>query len=305
VARAPTAERGDALAKAAAKPRTTLACDNQQTEDRVFTQFLRVRKDPADSASFDRTTLSPSERTPLFSQRAVAVACGLALSAAVMCVTPAAAQSTIMNIPSTDTVAPKKVYFEFDYVLQLPKPEDNQFQTITPRLVFGVTPQFEVGVNVGVTHIAHITQGNNTTYVQPNAKYKFWADDDKGMAASAGFIFYAGNNDADKFGLVYGNFSKKIPSGARFTFGGYAAPSAITDDKGGVILGAEVPVAGKLSFVADWFSGKNFFGYFTPGISVALPHNALFNIGYSLGNDSGTADYRNRALFAYYGIVLN
>jgi len=38
---------------------------------------------------------------------------------------------------------------------------------------------------------------------------------------------------------------------------------------------------------------------------VALPHSALLNIGYSLGNDSGTSDNRNRALFVYYGIVLN
>jgi hypothetical protein len=228
---------------------------------------------------------------------------GLALGASVMWAQPAAAQSTIFNIPSTDTVSPKKVYFEFDYVLQLPKPDEFQFQTITPRGVFGVTPQLEVGINVGVTHISD--DGGNTTYVQPNAKYKFWADDDKGLAASAGFIFYAGNNDADKFGLIYGNISKKIKQGSRFTFGGYGAPSIEADDKGGVILGAEVPLHGKVSFVADWFSGKNFFGYFTPGISVTLPHSALFNIGYSIGNDRGDKDYRNQALFAYYGIVLN
>lgn len=225
---------------------------------------------------------------------------GLALGTAAA--QPAAAQSTIFNIPSTDTVAPQKTYFEIDYVMQLPKPDAFQFQTFTPRVVFGVTPQAEVGVNVGVTHISD--GGGNTTYVQPNAKYKFWADDDQGLAASAGFIFYAGNNNADKFGLIYGNVSKKIASGARFTFGGYGAPSIEAEDEAGVILGAEVPLGGKVSFVADWFSGKNFFGYFTPGISVALPHSALFNIGYSLGNDSGPEDYRNRALFAYYGIVL-
>jgi hypothetical protein len=231
------------------------------------------------------------------------LAVGLALGASAMWAQPAAAQSTIFNIPSTDTASPGKVYFEFDYVLQLPKPDGFQFQVFTPRAVFGVTPQLEVGVNVGVTHISD--DGGNTTYVQPNAKYKFWADDDKGLAASAGFIFYAGNNDADKFGLIYGNVSKKIKQGSRFTVGAYGAPSAESDDKGGVILGAEVPLAGKLSFVADWFSGKNFFGYFTPGISVVLPHNALFNIGYSIGNDRGSKDYRNQALFAYYGIVLN
>ncbi len=226
----------------------------------------------------------------------------VALAALVVSVQPAAAQSTIFNIPTTDTVAPGKAYVEIDWVMQLPKPDAFQFQTFTPRVVVGVTPQAEVGLNIGVTHISD--DGGNTTYVQPNAKYKFFADDDKGLAASAGFIFYAGNNDADKFGLIYGNVSKKIASGARFTFGGYGAPSAESDDKGGVILGAEVPIGGSVSFVADWFSGKNFFGYFTPGISVVLPRSGLFNIGYSLGNDSGDADYRNRALFVYYGVTF-
>jgi hypothetical protein len=226
---------------------------------------------------------------------------GLALGAVV--VQPAAAQSTIFNIPSTDTVAPSKVYFEFDYVMQLPKPAFGQFQVFTPRVVFGVTPMLEVGANIGVTHYSD--GGGNDTIFQPNAKYKFWADDDQGLAASAGFVAYLPNHALDKFGLIYGNVSKKVKSGARFTFGGYGAPSIEAQDKGGVILGAEVPLGGKVSFVADWFSGKNFFGYFTPGISVALPHSALFNIGYSIGNDRGTKDYRNQALFAYYGIVLN
>jgi hypothetical protein len=216
---------------------------------------------------------------------------------------PASAQSTIFNIPSTDTVAEKKVYVEIDYVMQLPKPEFGQFSVFTPRVVFGVTPQLEVGANVAFSHYAD--DGGTDTSLQLNAKYKFWADDDKGLAASAGVIAYLPNHDFDKFGMIYGNVSKKIPSGARFTVGAYVLPSTLADDKGGVLLGAEVPLHGPVSFVADWFSGKdNGFGFFTPGISVVLPHNGLFNIGYSLGNDSGPEDYRNRALFAYYGILL-
>ena len=65
---------------------------------------------------------------------------GLALGGSLIAVQPAAAQSTIFNIPSTDTVAPTKLYFEFDYVMQLPKPEEGQFSVFTPRLVLGVTP---------------------------------------------------------------------------------------------------------------------------------------------------------------------
>jgi hypothetical protein len=224
----------------------------------------------------------------------------------------AEAQSTIFNVPSTDTVAPKKVYFEFDYFPQLPKPDAGQFQTFTPRGVFGVTPMLEVGVNIATTHFAD--GGGNVAYFQPNAKYKFFANDDKGLAAAAGIIGYFAMNERDfndSFGQLYANVSKKIKSGARFTGGLYVALSCDlcdgAENKVGVLAGYEQPITGKLSFVADWFSGKNFWGYFTPGISVTLPHNSLLNIGYSIGNDSygeDQADYRNRALFVYYGITF-
>lgn len=218
----------------------------------------------------------------------------------------ASAQSTIFNIPSTDTVSPGKGYFEFDYLVQLPAPDSGQFQIFAPRGIVGVTSKLEAGVNVAMTHVAD--DGGTTTYFQPNAKYKFFANDDKGLAATAGIIGYFGNNDADSFGQLYGNFSKKIKSGARFTFGAYAALSCDCDDKGGVILGYEQPLTSKVSFVADFLSGKNFWGYFTPGISAVLPHNGLLNIGYSIGYNElvgdGDSAYRNNALFIYYGITF-
>ena len=230
---------------------------------------------------------------------------GLALGACVIGVRPAAAQSTLFNIPSTDTVSPGKGYFEFDYFGQMPKPDAGQFQVFTPRGVFGVTPQLEVGVNIAFSKISD--GGGTTTIVQPNAKYKFYADDDKGLAASAGIIGYIQNNDGDDFGQIYANVSKKVKSGARFTAGVYGAISCDYCDgasnKAGVILGYEQPLTPKVSFVADYLSGTNFWGYFTPGISVVLPHNGLLNIGYSIGRGS-TDDYKNRALFVYYGITF-
>jgi hypothetical protein len=228
---------------------------------------------------------------------------GMAFGACVVAARPAAAQSTIFNIPSTDTVSQGKGYFEFDYLVQLPAPDFGQFQIFAPRGIVGVTPQLEVGVNVAVTHISD--GGGNTTVFQPNAKYKFFADDDQGLAAAAGIIGYLPNNDYDSFGQVYANVSKKIKSGARFTGGIYGALSYEGNDDVGAILGYEQPLTGKVSFVADWLSGKNFWGYFTPGISAVLPHNGLLNIGYSIGNDSfKNNDLKNRALFVYYGITF-
>ena len=238
-------------------------------------------------------------------QWVVRLAMGLALSAVV--VGPAAAQSTIFNIPTTDTVAPKHGYFEFDYFPELPGPDGGgRFTTYTPRIVFGVVNNVEAGVNISNFHVNDV---GTFSLFQPNIKYKFYADDDDGLAAAAGIIGYIPMNhrdDSDTFGQIYGNVSKKIKSGARFTGGVWSSISLASGNTGGVLAGYEQPLGGsKVSFVADWFSGKNFWGYFTPGISVTLPHNGLLNIGYSIGNDSfGDPSNDNRALFVYYGITF-
>lgn len=219
------------------------------------------------------------------------------------------AQSTLFNIPSTDAVAVKKLYAEFDFFVQMPATEGaSRLYVYAPRAVVGVGRGVEAGVNVAFFHTSGFTQ----SYIQPNVKWRFAADDDKGLAASAGTILYTpGNNrDAlDTFGLVYGNFSKKVKSGnygPRFTVGPYAVysgESTWSGPKGGVIAGYEQPIHSKVTIVADWFSGKNFYGYFTPGVSFTLPHSSLFNIGYSIGNDSYDGN-NNRLLFMYYGITF-
>jgi hypothetical protein len=229
---------------------------------------------------------------------------GLALGA--VAVKPAAAQSTIFNIPTTDTVAPKHGYFEFDYLLQVPAPDENQFQIFVPRIVVGITPQVEAGANYIITKVKDVD--DVPKLFSPNVKYKYYANDDKGVAAAAGIIGYLASNDGDSFGQIYANVSKKIKSGARFTGGVWGSISLGDDNTGGVLLGYEQPLAGNVSFVADWFSGKNFWGYFTPGISVVLPHSGLLNIGYSIGNnawnDDPGNDTHNKALFIYYGITF-
>jgi hypothetical protein len=112
------------------------------------------------------------------------------------------------------------------------------------------------------------------------------------------------------FGLVYGNVSKKFKEGARITGGVWGSVGVDSGNTGGALLGYEQPITPKVSFVADWFSGKNFWGYITPGISVTLPHNGLLNIGYSIGNNSYSDnaangnDTHNRAIFVYYGITF-
>ena len=48
------------------------------------------------------------------------------------------AQSTLFNIPSTDTVAARKTYVEFDFISHLQAHDKGGFQAYVPRVVFGV-----------------------------------------------------------------------------------------------------------------------------------------------------------------------
>jgi hypothetical protein len=222
----------------------------------------------------------------------------------------AMAQSTIFNIPSTDTVAPKKAYAEFDYLVQVPgpdTPDTNRFQVFAPRIVVGIAPNLEAGANFSFFHT-----GSTQSLFQPNIKWKFFNSEMKGLAASGGIIWYTPMNNrdvvVDSYGLIYGNFSKKVMGkyGPRITMGPYGIVGAdenYVGTKAGAIIGWEQPLGTKVNVVADWFSGVSGFGYFTPGISITLPHNGLFNAGYSIGNDSYNGN-KNRALFLYYGITF-
>ena len=219
------------------------------------------------------------------------------------CSQAALAQSTIFNIPSTDVVAKKKTYVEFDFISHLEGHDNGGFQTYVPRVVVGVGKGVEVGLNVAATDSA----GSTIVYAQPNIKWQFYANEKSGTALTVGAIAYTplrNRDDNDTFGFFYGNVSKKVKGdyGPRFTVGGYGLAGYDFDglDKGGAMVGYEQPIAKKASFVADWFSGKNGFGYVTPGFSFALPKNSLLNIGYSIGNTGR----KNNGLFLYYGITF-
>src|SRR5262245_30752058 len=221
----------------------------------------------------------------------------------------AGAQSTIFNIPTTDVVSKGKGYFEFDYLPQMPKPDGaDRLHLINPRLVVGIGGNVEVGSNFATYH----TPGSTSAFFQPNIKWKFAQSDGQGLAAAGGAVLFTPINNregVDTYGLIYGNVSKKVKTGdygPRFTVGPYgivSGGSGWVGPKAGVILGYEQPVHAKASIVADWFSGKNGFGYFTPGVSFTLPANSLLNVGYSLGNDSYDGN-NNRFLFVYYGVTF-
>jgi hypothetical protein len=234
----------------------------------------------------------------------------------------AMAQSTIFNIPSTDTVAKGKGYVEFDFLPQAPGTGVSRIYLYNPRLVVGAGPSAEVGVNFPTFHFSSAVGSTNLAYIQPTFKWKYFNNDDKGLAASGGIVWNTPLNQRDgqdSWGYIYTNFSKKVKSGnygPRITVGPYGVISANQDPtkgavsflgpRAGAIVGYEQPLSSKVSAVADWFSGKNGLGYFTPGVSFTLPKNGLLNAGYSIGNDSwaNSNATKNRFVFLYYGVTF-
>jgi hypothetical protein len=216
----------------------------------------------------------------------------------------AMAQSTLVTIPSTDIVSERNVYLEFDYISHYASHHNGGFQIYQPRVAVGLGHNVEVGVNVAYTDGFGTKQ---PIEIQPNVKWRFYQNEKLGVSAVAGVMLYAPithRAGTNTFFMMYALISKKVAGkfGPRLTGGGYALPGRDdgTGAKGGAMLGYEQPLARRLSFVMDWASGKNRFGYVTPGLSFATTQHSNLYTGYSIGNQGRG----NNALFAYYGITF-
>jgi len=214
------------------------------------------------------------------------------------------AQSTLFNIPSTDVVAKQKTYVEFDFISHFESHSDGGFQGYVPRVVFGVGKHIEIGTNVAFLDTLAPDQ---PIEIQPNIKYQFYSNEKNSVAATAGAMLYtpiAHRAGTDTFGMLYSGVSKKWHGnyGPRLTGGGYGLVGRAdgTGTKGGAIAGYEQPIHPKVSFVMDWLSGRNRFGYLTPGFSFVVSKTSALYAGYSIGNFGR----KNNALFIYYGITF-
>ena len=119
--------------------------------------------------------------------------------------------------------------------------------------------------------------------MEPNIKWKFYKNDDQGLFFVTGALLHQplnGRNEVagvqlnETWGLFYGNFTKKVKTGdygPRFPLVLMSSPirerlisvvPLIAEERS---LDIAAFLSKKVSFVADWYSGKNYYGYFTPG----------------------------------------
>jgi len=209
------------------------------------------------------------------------------------------AQTTILNAPSTDVQITGKTYLETDFVSHLTKFEKGGFQVYGLRLLYGASKKLEVGTNLLYTRAAGSPQA---VEVQPNAKWQFYQNEEKGVAIAAGGVLYLPlphHQASDTLGLFYVTASKKVKAsyGPRFTAGAYQTVGLSTGSKGGVILGYEQPVHRRFTLLADWYSGKNRLGYSSAGVGATISRKSNLYVCYIFGN----AGRANNSLGVFYG----
>lgn len=212
------------------------------------------------------------------------------------------AQSTIFNIPSTDVVPEKTFYIEADFIAHFDRYDKGGFKSYGYRTVYGVRKKLEAGFNVFYTR----NGGDAPIEFQPNLKWKAYQNEKRGIAVSTGTQFFVPLNRAAgnrTYGMVYGNASKAFERarGMRLTGGAYQMVGITKDfgSKRGAIIGFEQPLKWKFTFLADWYSGKNRFGYSTAGLNYAITKKQFVLVGYNWGN-SGRG---NNAFSAFYGLT--
>jgi hypothetical protein len=212
--------------------------------------------------------------------RLAAAACLLAAPAA------ARAQSLVWNAPSTDVQSRGSTYVEVDYLSHPGSAEAGGYRSYGVRGVYGLSNSVEVGLNGFRTE----TDGASVE-LQPNAKWQFYQDERRGVAAVAGgvlFLSLAPRRGPARAGLVYAAVGKQLGGelGPRLTGGAYGmvggGPESGT--RAGVLAGYEQPIARRVSLLADWCSGANRVGYGGVGLALTLTPRSGLYVGYSVGN---------------------
>lgn len=215
----------------------------------------------------------------------------------------ASAQTTLFNIPTADTLQRGSWGLEGDFITRPVSYRDGGYQTYGYRVAYGLTNKTEIGSNFYYTY-----DGDKATaQAEFSVKQNVYRNETLGVSISGGAVAFvplrAKGNDKTSV-MVYGVGSKTVNAlnGMTVTGGAYHIFGGRDDfgDKTGAIVGIEQPIVNRVSFVADWFSGKNQLGYASAGLNFAVTKRQYLTTGYSFGN-SGRG---NNSFAAYYGITF-
>ncbi len=204
---------------------------------------------------------------------------------------------------TTDTISEGHTYSEVNIWSGVQSHKNGGEQVYGGRFSYGLRRDLEVGIN------GSFSNPFDTDYppeIQPSVKWKFYQNENYGVQAVTGaiaFIPITKKPGTDMFTMVYANASKEISrmKNARFTIGAYGLIGRKDGfgSKKGWNFNYEQPIAKKISFSTQWVTGKNRFGYVTPGFNISLTKNSSLFLGYSIGN----FDFDNHGPFVSLGFT--
>jgi len=216
---------------------------------------------------------------------------------------PASGQSTILNVPSTETMSRNELYVEADLIAHASSFKKGGFVWYGPSVIYGMGRNVEIGVNAYVMKEA----GPASFEIQPNVKWKVFDDESKGVSAAAGVLMFLPLkhwNETGAAAMFYAVVGKKVNKkfGPRFTTGAYglAGRREWTKSRAGPMLGYEQPLGRRLTFMADWYCGRNQMGYGAAGFGLTMTKNSTLYATYNIGNEGRG----NNWLGIYYGFVF-
>lgn len=192
----------------------------------------------------------------------------------------AIAQQTIFNVPSGDVLDRGKLYGELDIAYQ----RSTGIAGFTPRVVIGAGHRIEVGVNInGIT----ATVDPQTT-VTPTIKWKAYDGGRNGWAFLLGDEVFVPvqNRNYNAGNYVYAELTKTLTTSTRATFGAYCfTPNVVASGtKAGGQFAIEQTVSKRVTLAADWYTGSQALGYFTPGLVVKVTPKLTWYGTYQIGN---------------------
>lgn len=189
-------------------------------------------------------------------------------------------QETVFDVPSADVLDQGKVYGELDGTVRPVDP----LATFTPRVVVGIGHQIEVGVNFD--GLSAPTLG--PLVISPTVKWRIWKNE------ASGWCFYVGDDlffpvrerTYNAGNYSYASFAKEWAHGTRIGFGGYDFTRNVVANanRAGGQFTFEQRVSDRVTFAAEWYTGKQAAGYVNPGAIVKLNAKLTLYAAYQIGN---------------------
>jgi hypothetical protein len=211
----------------------------------------------------------------------------------------ARAQQTVFNVPSGDVLDRGKLYGEFDATYK----HSDGSAGFTPRLVVGVGHRIEVGLNVNGLG----TPADLQTTLSPTIKWKAYDGGSNGWAFLLGDDLFipVQNRTYDAGNYVWAEFTKTWKTKTRATFGAYHfSPNVVAAaQRTGGQFAIEQPIGNRMTLAADWYTGDQALGYFTPGVIVKLTSKLTWYGTYQVGN--GNVKAGNHQFLTELGWNLN